>query len=133
MEEAMLSRNVLTSSRLDWRTLVQPWYGRIRLNPPYGGEIEAWVRKFAIEYDAGRVTEAIVLVKLVAETDWFVPLHKRRPIQCQIRKRVHFDNHENGAPFSSVALYFGPHPERFVEAFKDRGAIYAPWRFMSGE
>ena len=38
------------------------WYGRIYMNPPYGREIEQWLKHLCREYGSGRTTEAIALV-----------------------------------------------------------------------
>ena len=53
--------------------LVQPWEGRVFLNPPFGPGVEQWFSKLYQERAAGRTLEAIVLWKSATET-----LHGRR-------------------------------------------------------
>ena len=48
--------------------LVQPWEGRVFLNPPFGPGVEQWFSKLYQERAAGRTTEAIVLWKSATET-----------------------------------------------------------------
>ena len=44
--------------------LAHDWKGRVWMNPPYASElIRKFTSKLALEYDAGSVTQAIVLVK----------------------------------------------------------------------
>ena len=46
------------------------------------------------------------------------------PLVCFIRGRLVFDQHTQAAPFPSVAAYFGPHPDRFRDAFRPLGMLY---------
>src|SRR5215471_8840751 len=73
--------------------LAQQWQGRVFLNPPYGwqdGESSAgiWAAKLLAEYDAGRVSAAVLLVNAVPGNSWFAPLW-RFPI-CFTDHRISF-------------------------------------------
>ena len=48
--------------------LLQPWVGRVFLNPPFGPEAGRWFSKLFLERFAGRTSEAIVLWKSATET-----------------------------------------------------------------
>jgi hypothetical protein len=43
------------------RSMVQPWVGRVFLNPPFGPGVERWFSKLFQERAAGRTLEVIVL------------------------------------------------------------------------
>lgn len=112
--------------------LAQPWEARtLFLNPPYGwhdypgGTPRAlvWTRKLIEEYEAGRVEEAILLVKAAIETEWFEPLWDR--VVCFPRGRVNFwrEDGGHGAPHASAVVYLGEHPGKFVRVFKSIGRI----------
>ena len=49
--------------------LDQDWHGRVYMNPPYGREIEPWVKPLCREYRMGRTTQAIALVPARTDTD----------------------------------------------------------------
>lgn len=52
--------------------LTKEWTGRVWMNPPYGSDlIGQFTEKFTEEYNAGNITEGIVLVNNATETAWF--------------------------------------------------------------
>ena len=89
------------------------------MNPPYGREIEKWVRKLVAEYDAGHVTEGIALLPARTDTVWF-QLLRSRPV-CLVRGRLKFSDCPTAAPFPSALVYFGTRAEEFRRAFADIG------------
>ena len=102
--------------------LKQPWNGRVYLNPPYGGQIERWVRKLHEAYQAGSVCEAVALLPARTDTRWFGIL---RPYpKCFITGRLKFGKARNSAPVPSVVVYLGDRPDRFAAAFSPLGDIY---------
>jgi phage N-6-adenine-methyltransferase len=102
--------------------LSREWRGRVYMNPPYGSEIGAWVRKLLAEYRKGHVTAAVALVPARTDTTWFYLL--REQPRCFVRGRLTFSEHENAAPFPSAAFYLGPDPRGFVRAFGSLGDVY---------
>lgn len=109
------------------------WCGNVYMNPPYGREIELWVKKLLGEYQAQRTKEAIALVPARVDTDWFRLF--RDCMTCFISGRLKFSNCENSAPFPSALIYLGPNLERFAQGFYDVGDIWIRWKSIncSGE
>jgi hypothetical protein len=116
--------------------LAQPWRGKIWLNPPWGkvggkSSQKLWSEKLMEEYEAGRVKEAILLVKAALGYAWFEYLWHLYPV-CFPRKRPTFLIDENtpapsGAAKQGVALfYLGRYHERFRTIFEEMGRVIAP-------
>ncbi len=102
--------------------LTQVWTGRVYMNPPYGREIGAWVRKLHDAYQAGYVSEAVALLPARTDTQWFRVL---RPYpKCFVTGRLKFGEARNSAPFPSVIVYLGNRPDRFPAEFSPSGDIY---------
>ena len=105
--------------------LVQPWEGRVYMNPPYGRPIVDWVEKLVAEHASGRVTEAIALVPARVDTDWFRKF--RDCAVCFIDGRLKFSGHDNSAPFPSAVVYLGGRIDDFHGAFSEAGDIWVRW------
>lgn len=109
--------------------LKQQWRGRVWLNPPYGrdsGESNQaiWSARLIEEYEAGRVTEAVLLINAVTDRVWFQPLWNY-PI-CFTDHRIKFydPSGEAGSPTHGNALvYFGSNKQQFVDEFTRFGAV----------
>ncbi len=102
--------------------LAHPWTGRVYMNPPYGDAIGRWVTKLRDEFTAGRTKAAVALVPARTDTAWFAAL--RDCTLCLIRGRLRFSASQAGAPFPSVAAYFGTDASRFAQSFSDVGDIW---------
>jgi len=102
--------------------LSREWHGRVYMNPPYGREIEAWVRKLCAEHEARRVTEAIALVPSRTDTQWWIEL-RDYPV-CFIEGRLTFIGNDAPAPFPSAVFYLGNHIDHFFYGFADLGDIW---------
>ena len=130
--------NALKFYTLEDNGLEQPWTGRVWLNPPYDA-VGPWVEKLIAEYEAGNVTEAVLLVNANTETRWFEKLWKFSI--CFVRGRLKFWNPEKanavGAPHGNAVIYVGAFPERFSAEFQKLGTVYAvkagqaAWREIS--
>lgn len=113
--------------------LIQPWQGRVWLNPPYSttdgqSNQEIWSQKLIKEYESGQVTEAILLVKASLGYNWFDRLFDTYPV-CFKRGLISFINsdRESGpAKLGSAFFYLGPNLARFVTVFSRFGRIVAP-------
>lgn len=103
--------------------LDQDWHGRVYMNPPYGREIEPWVKHLCREYRMGRLTEAIALLPARTDTKWMQHLDSYP--KCFIRGRLKFGHSQTGAPFPSVAVYLGANPDGFAQVFQALGTIQA--------
>jgi hypothetical protein len=108
--------------------LYQEWHGNIFLNPPHK-QIEQFLTKLFEEYQQGHVTEAIALLPDRSEAEWYKRVYPCWHCRFLDRQRFikHGETEPNGkAPFGSVALYLGDHPERFAEVFHQYGPVYPP-------
>lgn len=108
--------------------LAHEWPGRAFVNPPYSN-VAPFVAKLLAEFDAGRTTEAIVLVNARTGAGWFQSL-AARAWRCELRQRVKFwrpERPEGSAGRScSVAFYVGPNVRRFTRIFRPLGTVTAP-------
>lgn len=105
--------------------LEQGWSGRVYMNPPYGREIPAWVRKALAE----PVQEIIMLLPARTDTRWFKPLFSCSI--CFIAGRIKFlspDGERMSAPFPSVLVYRGQRQRQFAHAFGNLGTVIFPDR-----
>ncbi|MGO9056411.1 MAG: DNA N-6-adenine-methyltransferase [Candidatus Binataceae bacterium] len=103
--------------------LTKQWRGRMWLNPPYSAElIRMFIDKLIAEFEAGRVTEAIVLVNDCTEDDWFQSLAQVAHVMF-MRKRISFwrsGDDEANSPFRGNAIfYLGPKPDKFFSVFAE--------------
>lgn len=83
--------------------LRQEWSGMCWMNPPYGREIGAWVRKAWESAQCG----ATVVCLLPARTDtaWFHDYCKQAEV-IFLRGRLKFGDARNSAPFPSMIVIF---------------------------
>lgn len=106
--------------------LVHEWNGNVWMNPPYAKDL---VSQFAdallSEVDAGRVTQAIVLVNNGTETAWAQQLLTSATAVCFPKGRIKFLD-KTGTPANTplqgqMFCYFGERVEQFVGVFNDFG------------
>jgi hypothetical protein len=85
--------------------LIQPWTGRIWLNPPYGRGVHRWLERLALHGDG------LALVFARTDTRWYQEIVRRATALCFIAGRLSFIGPDGsrvgkaGAP--SVLLAFG--------------------------
>lgn len=101
--------------------LVQPWHGKVYMNPPYGDEIAGWVGRLLGAKETGEIYEAIALLPARTDTAWFQPLFSY-PI-CFVKGRLKFSGAENSAPFPSAIVYLGDDIDLFRDWFHTLGPI----------
>lgn len=114
--------------------LLQEWLGRVWLNAPYSktdgqSNQEIWANKLIAEYERGRVSEAIMLVKASIGYNWFDRLFAGYPV-CLVKGLISFikpDGQVNGpAKLGSAFFYFGPNLARFEQVFSRFGRVIPP-------
>lgn len=102
------------------------WNGRVFMNPPYSTPaIQKFTAKVLEEFDAGRVTEAIVLTNNSSETRWFQSL-LARCVVCFPASRLQFwraGADVFGARQGQAVFYLGPNRDRFAETFAAEGTV----------
>lgn len=131
--------------------LLQEWHGRVWMNHPFHrGETACkakckkltcqrrghhitedipgnaeWINKLLAEYQAGRVTEAVIICYCSSSEAWFWPLLDFP--QCFPKTRVHYTGADGkrvqGATKGSVITYLGQNVARFAEVFSTLGKI----------
>jgi ParB-like chromosome segregation protein Spo0J len=114
--------------------LSQSWHGRVWLNPPYGtdkGQSNqgTWAQRLIEEYQAGNVTEGILLVKAALGYNWFEDLWIDWPV-CFARERLSFikaDGSSDGqSKMGTAFFYLGSNTKRFHEVFRSFGRVIMP-------
>jgi phage N-6-adenine-methyltransferase len=108
--------------------LGQEWVGRVWLNPPFAQPlIEQFIDKLLAEYEAHRLSDAVLLTHNYTDTVWFHKAAARAEKICFTRGRIRFVNKEGvlAAPTQGQAFfYFGSRRvASFVQAFLPYGFI----------
>ncbi len=83
--------------------LAQEWRGVCWMNPPYGREIGAWMRKAFESSQAGATV--VCLVPARTEMAWWHDYAKKGEVRF-VRGRLKFGGHANSAPFPSAVVVF---------------------------
>jgi phage N-6-adenine-methyltransferase len=84
--------------------LSKRWLGRCWMNPPYGRQIGAWMRK---AYEEGLQRGVIVVCLIPARTDtaWWHDYAMKGYVRF-LRGRLKFGNAKSSAPFPSAVVVF---------------------------
>lgn len=106
--------------------LSKRWKGNVWLNPPYSKDLcFKFITKLIEERDAGRVTQAIVLVNNATETVWGQMLLKASSAICLPAGRISFvskDGKTANSPLQGqMFCYMGDSDSMFFEAFAGIG------------
>ena len=115
--------------------LLQPWFGNVWLNPPYGrtarmigqhkSTIKLFVDRLLTEYQCGNVKQAIILATTEVNAKWFYPLWQY-PI-CIPDHKVNFivpvQLHKYCQMFGTCFAYLGDNEQKFTEVFRQFGHI----------
>ena len=81
--------------------LAQEWSGKIWMNPPYGREIGAWMKK---AYEAAQNGATVVcLVPARTDTNWWHEYAIKHEVRF-IRGRLKFGGAKSNAPFPSAIV-----------------------------
>lgn len=86
--------------------LAQNWEGEsVFCNPPYGRQLEAWVRKCR-EESWKQKTKVVMLIPARTDTKWFHEhIYNKAEIRF-IKGRLKFGGSKNYAPFPSMIVIF---------------------------
>jgi site-specific DNA-methyltransferase (adenine-specific) len=86
--------------------LIQPWHGRVFMNPPYGRVIKHWIKKARDEVACGNAELVVCLVPSRTDTRWFHDyIYNKAEIRF-IKGRLKFGGAKNSAPFPSMVVIF---------------------------
>ena len=86
------------------KSLERRWEGTCWMNPPYGREIGRWVEKaYNSAYNG---TTVVCLLPSRTDTRWWHDYVMKASEIRFIKGRLHFDGHENNAPFPSAVVIF---------------------------
>jgi phage N-6-adenine-methyltransferase len=85
--------------------LAQNWTGVCWMNPPYGREIEKWIRKAFESAENGALV--VCLVPARTDTRWWHRYVLRGEIRF-LKGRLKFGGSKNSAPFPSAIVIFRP-------------------------
>ena len=124
---AMANERVGAAKYFDQDTdgLTAEWYGRVWLNPPYGGVQADFTAKLVEAYDDYDVEQAVLLVSAHAtDTLWFQPLW--RFTLCFTDHRIKFESPLRDVQANtggSVFAYFGQNQAAFLREFSQFGAV----------
>jgi hypothetical protein len=112
--------------------LVQPWHGRVWLNPPYGRQVHSWIEKMAQHGNGIALT--------FARTDtafWFKSIWPRAQAILFLKGRLHF-HHEDGrrakanAGAPSVLIAYGGENADVLRCSGIEG-VFVALRFVNPE
>jgi ParB family chromosome partitioning protein len=106
--------------------LVQPWKGRVWLNPPYGGDARLFVDRLLKEYQVGNVTAACCLINShPTETKWFQQLFDYTI--CFVAGRIDFGGPSRAvsstSTHGSAVAYLGGEVDKFKAHFSQFGSV----------
>lgn len=84
--------------------LSQPWKGNCWCNPPYGREVEQWVRRAFLASVSG--STVVMLLPARTDTKWFHEYIYNKAEVRFLKGRLKFGNSKNSAPFPSMIVIF---------------------------
>ena len=107
--------------------LMQPWEGKVFMNPPYGKGIAEWVEKAYLEVRHWRAKMVVALLPVRTDTKWWQSwvmsaAHKELPPAREIEGpyelnevrflpgRLKFSGEKNSAPFPSAIVVWRRYP-----------------------
>ncbi len=107
--------------------LTQEWAGNVWMNPPYTARvINRFIDKLVDHYEAGEVTQAIVLTNNNTDTSWFHQGANAAAAVCFTAGRINFlkrDGSRSSPTNGQAFLYFGENLSAFKNEFAKHGMV----------
>ncbi len=88
----------------DINGLNKEWGGSVFVNPPYGREIGAWVKKSYESFCSGQCDCVVMLIPARTDTKWFHDYIYHTAEIRFIKGRLKFGCCKNSAPFPSMVV-----------------------------
>ena len=85
--------------------LMQPWEGRVFVNPPFGRPLKEWVARCAGACSNGAEI-VVALLPVRTDTAWWHDFADRAEERRFLRGRLKFGEAKNSAPFPSAVVVF---------------------------
>ena len=107
--------------------LLQPWVGRVWLNPPYGEPGVAFIQRL-IEHGDG-----IALLPARTETRIFQQAASSADAVCFLRDRLHFiraDGRQSRSSFASALLAYGPVADKLPDLGWTVRQVHEPFALL---
>jgi phage N-6-adenine-methyltransferase len=105
----------------------QDWHGSVWLNPPYSAPlISPFIDTALREWDAGRVTQMLILVNDQTDAAWYQTLLRQAAAVCHLARRVAFWHPQRAGETprqGQTVFYFGGDEARFAEVFAPQGTL----------
>jgi hypothetical protein len=111
--------------------LIQPWFGSVWLNPPYGSPevrlmAEKFLEKAIAQYHVGSIDAAILLLNRTGAA-WYKKLVQQATVLCEVANRICFIDHncvpQRSPRYYNDFIYLGKVPEKFIEVFGGIGSV----------
>jgi hypothetical protein len=107
--------------------LSKDWKGNVWLNPPYEYPlVEKFINKLIVEFNAGRVFQAILLTNNNTDTQWFYNAALNAQCICFTKGRINFNKIDGSIsqPTNGQAFYyFGDNQDAFNIEFCKYGLL----------
>lgn len=116
-----------THHTIETNGLDKNWHGNVWMNPPYAQPaVKHFSEKLAVEYHAGNILQACVLVNNATETGWFRMIVQCAAAVCFPAGRIKFLDIDGnpGAPLQGQAIiYIGNNVNSFADKFGIFGTV----------
>lgn len=103
--------------------LAKKWFGKCFMNPPYGREINKWIKKAYEESKKDYCSFIVGLLPARTDTKWFHDyIYKKAEIRF-LKGRLKFSNSKNSAPFPSMIIIWKKSNEKGLKEFRNSSWI----------
>jgi len=103
--------------------LLKSWQGHtVFINPPYGRDIKAWIKK-GYEESQDPDTKVVMLIPARTDTRYWHDYIMKAELVYFVKGRLKFGNCQNSAPFPSAVVIFNKLPEGWGSDYPRMGAL----------